>query len=767
MSGVLGYRNYFNEMVRLKSGIYNTNQDSERIAIFEELFDSVFQYLHNTESNKEIRRTAGVSAEMDSIVSLAKSYASIARDTAFARIFTLANEYFDISYYSTALSLFMIAKEIASPTQAVDCALSLALLYEEAGDILSAHETLTAQIESDELVDDNISLSKLNALYVKISLNNLFTEDTKARSDDDYLSALEKCENRINTASSQDTNNVEAYYIYGQILEKKALHVVQQDIVVKTHKRAIRRFNEAIVRCTAIDDDALLFKANCYIALGKAYEGKKTDEDYNSARDAYQNARNIFDEGALDYPVYLSVVADLIAQLDAKISGDESDQGFSDKIDSIMKSQDMAELEKKYYENKAVRKNFVRERHRLSAAGTPTLHILQRWNSFTPILSNDTSPSKGGGYFVTTGNTGIVFDPGFDFIQNFRNAGFFFNDIDHIFVTHAHNDHTADLESLLALLHDYNEEIQGHRFSEKENSIFRKMMKRYRTEKEAVVTEKVEEAFLYSPRRKKLRIYVSPGTKEKCGFLKLGSKQEYEVVTLNTAQVHFENCAQSPFLTMSGGVKIDYNGQKEIVIYPIPAIHNDLMTDSDCYGYVIQFLPENNILWYTGDTGFNEEVKEKFTAIKNGLNCNGMVLLAHIGGFKPDEQYYYRTNASKAYYKTHLGRLGLCQLIECLEPKVCLVSEFGEEFKDCRKKLIDIFKSVYTDCCIFPVDVGFVLKLGAETEDTATNPKYEILSRKAASEEKEYILIRKGSFREKDDGNELDFYHESSMIPST
>ena len=303
--------------------------------------------------------------------------------------------------------------------------------------------------------------------------------------------------------------------------------------------------------------------------------------------------------------------------------------------------------------------------------------------------------------------------------MSFRNAGKTFNDIDHIFITHAHNDHTADLESILSLLHDYNEDIIGHRFSEKENSIYIKMMKKYPKKDESEIKEKVEQAYQYSPRRKRLRIYVSPGAKEKCGFLKLGSKQEYEVITLNTRQVNYKDDLAT---FLNGGVKIPYDVDKYIDVYPIPAKHDDLMTDVDCFGYVVSFMPEKKLLWYTGDTGFIEEHEQELSHIRDLLVLNfgfqpqnmsqykGMILLAHIGGFKPDEQYYYRSNSKKAFYKYHLGRLGLCKLLECLTPAVCLISEFGEEFEGCRKDLVDIYNSSYTDSIILPADIGLIVR---------------------------------------------------------
>ena len=472
-----------------------------------------------------------------------------------------------------------------------------------------------------------------------------------------------------------------------------------------THRdTAINHFNTAISLISSMESvkkDDILDAAEYYLSLGKVYE-KSSDyteaiKQYNQAQEIYKNAM---------YPVYESVAKDLVAQVTAKIDTTDASHYFSQITSDLMTSQKMARIEKKYYHNKALRKYFLREKHRIAISHSPLLYVLKRWNSFAPILSSDRSPSKGGGYFLNTGNLGIVFDPGFDFIQNFRNAKFCFNDIDYIFITHAHNDHMDDLESLTSLLHDYNENIRGGRFSEKENCIYRKMMRKFPDAIKEVLEKKVDEAFLNSPRRKHINIFVSPGAKEKGGYLKLGSSQEYSLITLNTTQVDLTK--------PSGGVIIHYGCDQRIEVFPVPAKHYDLMTDSDCFGYLIHLIPEEVALYYTGDTGFSDDIEKNYSAINRSIHTRGLVLLAHIGGFKQDEQFYYRTNEpKKAFYKTHLGRLGVSKMIECIRPTVCLLSEFGEEFAGCRKDLAEIYSEYYKPegTFILPVDVGFVIDL--------------------------------------------------------
>jgi len=110
---------------------------------------------------------------------------------------------------------------------------------------------------------------------------------------------------------------------------------------------------------------------------------------------------------------------------------------------------------------------FINEPSLLGASTNPLkksslFYVLRRWNSFTPIVPDLEQRSKiyrGGGYFIWHGGKGTVVDPGFFFIRNFADAGGRVADIDNIVITHAHNDHTADLESVFTLLYRHNNTI--------------------------------------------------------------------------------------------------------------------------------------------------------------------------------------------------------------------------------------------------------------------------------------------------------------------
>jgi len=77
-------------------------------------------------------------------------------------------------------------------------------------------------------------------------------------------------------------------------------------------------------------------------------------------------------------------------------------------------------------EKKAKLEAFIKEGKSLVSTPKNQLVILRKWNSYTPILppSKTEFLNKGGGYFLRVGETGIVIDPGYNFIESYLNAGF-------------------------------------------------------------------------------------------------------------------------------------------------------------------------------------------------------------------------------------------------------------------------------------------------------------------------------------------------------
>ena len=457
-----------------------------------------------------------------------------------------------------------------------------------------------------------------------------------------------------------------------------------------------------------------------------------------------------------DYPMILEVIFqekavydELVYNYKYFLTGDT--YNLRNLLFNSMSDNRMTTIDNIVHDNKNQRIDFLSERHRQNnpdiANHSPILYILQHWNSFTPIIPSNSS-SKGGGYYIDTGREGIVFDPGFDFIKNYMgttsasdtsNSRLQFSDIDMLFITHAHNDHTADIESLLTLLHEYNEQIKGDEYSS-ELSCTVYSLELAHAEKlsveeyKNVIKERWEQKS--NKRRKYLDIYLSMSTFKKYATI-------FDLHKNNDYQIHLID-------SETGYIKIKDSSSCGII--PIRAEHDDMMSDRDSLGFI--FYTDDCFLVYTGDTGFTKNLKEKtyklfrttetrnedcpcdFQELARNRTC---ILLAHIGGFKEYEKSgYLRIPPYDSYYKNHLGRLGLIDLIYTLEPDLSLVSEFGEEFqappkkhnkqetpkeksnrlqKSPRIQLCNILQSqmrkVYRTT-ILPADIGLHVRIGKE-----------------------------------------------------
>lgn len=77
------------------------------------------------------------------------------------------------------------------------------------------------------------------------------------------------------------------------------------------------------------------------------------------------------------------------------------------------------------------------------------LSILRGWSSSVTLLEgSDDNKRRGGGYFFKWKGKGVVIDPGFDFLNNFHDAGFHVTEVNAVVVSHNHHDHNGDLLSL-------------------------------------------------------------------------------------------------------------------------------------------------------------------------------------------------------------------------------------------------------------------------------------------------------------------------------
>jgi len=93
--------------------------------------------------------------------------------------------------------------------------------------------------------------------------------------------------------------------------------------------------------------------------------------------------------------------------------------------------------------------------------------VLKGWSSATPVLSSVDAVSypagtcRGGGYFIKAKDSGVVLDPGYDFLHNFGTGGFHVREIGDVIVTHNHPDHRDDLTRVADLAFQYRRRAQA------------------------------------------------------------------------------------------------------------------------------------------------------------------------------------------------------------------------------------------------------------------------------------------------------------------
>ena len=256
-------------------------------------------------------------------------------------------------------------------------------------------------------------------------------------------------------------------------------------------------------------------------------------------------------------------------------------------------------------------------------------------------------------------------------------------------ITHAHNDHTSDLESILTLLNNSNKRRKGLDDFTSDDTIRADIAKSREMDISKVSEEDIEKAFLEgSSRRKVIDFYISKSVDKKfSGMLNLYSNDDYTYHVIER-----------------GDVKILFNGSLKVNV--IGAKHNDIISDRESVGFV--FIFDKLGLIYTGDTGWSAEIEKQYESISEDLKDKHIVLLAHMGGFKEYEnKYLFPETRKDAFYKNHLGRLGLAKLVQIIKPEICFISEFGEEMRNYREELAEIYTRIFKQTTLFiPADIG-------------------------------------------------------------
>jgi hypothetical protein len=281
-----------------------------------------------------------------------------------------------------------------------------------------------------------------------------------------------------------------------------------------------------------------------------------------------------------------------------------------------------------------------------AAPAFPELVVLRKWNSYTPLLppSREDYLNKGGGYFLRVADKGIVIDPGFNFIESFLKAGFKIDDIDHVLISHAHNDHTVELEGLFSLLYKRNKRAKVAGLAPKQVTLYMNLG-----------------AF------KKFSGYFDLSQPGDEGYVR-------DIVLLNRHQY----CAIMP------GVSL----------LTTQAQHHELITANYALGFILRVAYGDSnacVIRFTCDTGWNTKVEVGNREQAEEFQMDGIdVLVAHIGSLRASELNYDAVAGLDApenvdaLYKHHLGLIGSVASIHFWKPKLVLLSEFGEEMSDVR-----------------------------------------------------------------------------------
>ena len=301
--------------------------------------------------------------------------------------------------------------------------------------------------------------------------------------------------------------------------------------------------------------------------------------------------------------------------------------------------------------------------------GANKLKIIRKWNSSSPLYSQ--SGSQGGGYYLTLLNhrkelKGIVIDPGYNFLEIFREQNLGVIDIDAIIITHDHDDHSEAIEGILSLIAKYND-------------------------------------YRLSGQSKVIDIFGSPGVMLK--YQGVFSKTDKE----GNNEINFHLMIPgNKIMQIDGESTMDEYGFNLVVNQ---AYHPELWTNQES---AVGVTLETNISYkhhplkigITGDTRYETYLGNQYQDVQ--------LLLLNIGSIEKEEG------------KLLHSHLGLCGCINLLKEArlgkslLAILTEFGEEFRGRRQtisRIIELWAQpmepqlVNHDFRIIPADINLEVEL--------------------------------------------------------
>jgi tetratricopeptide (TPR) repeat protein/ribonuclease BN (tRNA processing enzyme) len=286
-----------------------------------------------------------------------------------------------------------------------------------------------------------------------------------------------------------------------------------------------------------------------------------------------------------------------------------------------------------------------------------TFCVLRGWSSAVTLLEgSDEGHWRGGGYFLKWQDHGIVVDPGFDFLDNFHDAGFHAREIDAVLVSHDHSDHNFDLRSV----DDLRYEVYRRSTEPAENGSRRPTLRKC----QIVIDEDTARAF-----------GDGSGSHRDCAFR--FSKADF--------QRNRWLAAETTGLPLT--------------IQHFPVQHGDDVPHA--VGIRLHLDRDGEppfVIGYTGDTCYFDGLADRLHG------CD--LLIAHIS--QPDPREFSDESFMK---EVHLGYNGATKLIREVQPKLTLIGEFWAGLADLRVDLIHGLRLRTGVDIIFPAGLGFHLRL--------------------------------------------------------
>ncbi|MCX5749940.1 MAG: MBL fold metallo-hydrolase [Candidatus Saganbacteria bacterium] len=301
------------------------------------------------------------------------------------------------------------------------------------------------------------------------------------------------------------------------------------------------------------------------------------------------------------------------------------------------------------------------------AVGANILKTLHKWNSCSPLFS--TGVSQGGGYLLTLKNhlgavKSIAIDPGYEFLEIFKDLDLSIVDLDAIIATHDHDDHTESIEAILSLLAKHNDHVP-------------------------------------QSRAKTLDVFGSPGVMLKYQGL-FNALDPWGNREIN-------------FKLLVPGATIDHVGTVSLkekygcTVHVKQAFHEELWThEESAVGLVIETNIEDKAghpvcVGVTGDSRYEKGLGEQYKGCQ--------VLLFNIGSLEKEEG---------KLLDQHLGLIGSINVIKEAKPKVAVLTEFGEEFSGKRATVASVIEEwaapmegviAEDEFKVIPADMHFEIRL--------------------------------------------------------